>query len=162
GPRRGRGADESRMASEERGTRGCEQRPAYPPCCACRIEQRGRRASPTARRQSRGPAGRGRGGTQRSSRRAVAGARYWPRVAAGVGVGLDQPAPIGRDAYAARVAVPIWADFMKRIARSYPPREFVVPAGLSGVDLCAVTHLKPVAECPTYVEYFKEGDEIPS
>ena len=35
-------------------------------------------------------------------------------VVVGVWVGFDQPAPIGRDAYGARVALPIWADFMKR------------------------------------------------
>ena len=42
-------------------------------------------------------------------------------VVAGVWVGFDQPAPIGREAYGARVALPIWADFMKRIARQLPP-----------------------------------------
>ena len=35
-------------------------------------------------------------------------------VVVGVWVGFDQPAPIGREAYGARVALPIWADFMKR------------------------------------------------
>jgi penicillin-binding protein 1A len=33
-------------------------------------------------------------------------------VVVGVWVGFDQPATIGRDAYGARVALPIWADFM--------------------------------------------------
>ena len=37
-------------------------------------------------------------------------------VVVGVWVGRDQPTSIGRDAYAARVALPIWADFMKRTA----------------------------------------------
>ena len=35
-------------------------------------------------------------------------------VVVGVWVGFDQPAPIGTDAYGARIALPIWADFMKR------------------------------------------------
>jgi len=80
---------------------------------------------------------------------------------AGVWVGFDQPATIARDAYAARVALPIWADFMRRTARLAPPREFEVPPGLAEVELCRVSFLRPVESCPTYVEYFKDGDEVP-
>ncbi|HZS12337.1 MAG TPA: PBP1A family penicillin-binding protein [Nitrospirales bacterium] len=83
-------------------------------------------------------------------------------VVAGVWVGFDQPSPIGRDAYAARIAVPIWADFMKRTARALPAREFAVPRGLREVELCSVSYLKPVEGCPVYTEYFKDGDSIPS
>ena len=82
-------------------------------------------------------------------------------MVAGVWVGFDQPATIARDAYAARVALPIWADFMRRTARLAPPREFEVPAGLTEVELCRVSFLRPVEGCPTYVEYFKDGDEVP-
>ena len=85
-----------------------------------------------------------------------------PDITIGVWVGFDQPASIGRDAYAARIAVPIWTDFMKRTARLLPAREFAVPAGVSAVELCRVSHLKPVEGCPTYFEYFKEGDDRPS
>src|SRR5262249_25467421 len=80
----------------------------------------------------------------------------------GVWVGLDQPSPIGRDAYAARVAVPIWADFMKRTARVFPANDFAVPATLHAVELCNVSYLRPVDGCPTYTEYFKAGDKIPT
>jgi membrane carboxypeptidase/penicillin-binding protein len=83
-------------------------------------------------------------------------------VVVGVWVGFDQPAAIGREAYAARVAAPIWADFMKRTTRLLPSREFAVPSGVTGVELCRVSHLKPVEGCPTYVEYFKDGDDQPS
>ena len=82
-------------------------------------------------------------------------------MVAGVWVGFDQPATIARDAYAARVALPIWADFMRRTARLAPPREFEVPPGLAEVELCRVSFLRPVESCPTYVEYFKDGDEVP-
>src|SRR5207248_6316283 len=64
-------------------------------------------------------------------------------VVAGVWVGFDQPAPIGRDAYAARIAVPIWADFMKRTTRALPGGDFVVPRALRQVDLCSISYLKP-------------------
>ena len=83
-------------------------------------------------------------------------------VVAGVWVGFDQPAPIGRDAYASRIAVPIWADFMKRTARALPANEFVAPRGLRDVELCSISYLKPVDGCPVYTEYFKDGDAIPS
>jgi penicillin-binding protein 1A len=83
-------------------------------------------------------------------------------VVAAVWVGFDTPASIGREAYAARVAVPIWADFMKRIARTRPFAPFSIPDGLRAEELCNVSYLRPVEECPTYVEYFKEGDAVPS
>ncbi len=83
-------------------------------------------------------------------------------IVAGVWVGFDQPASIGRDAYGARLALPIWAEFMRRAARRYPPKEFDRPAGLREEPLCRVSYLKPVEDCPLYTEYFKEGDDIPS
>jgi 1A family penicillin-binding protein len=83
-------------------------------------------------------------------------------VVVGVWVGFDQPAPIGRDAYGARVALPIWAEFMKRTARQLPAGEFTVPDGLTGEELCSVSYLRPVEGCPTYVEYFKDGDPKPT
>jgi membrane carboxypeptidase/penicillin-binding protein len=80
----------------------------------------------------------------------------------GVWVGFDQPAPIGREAYGARAALPIWADFMKRTARALPANEFAVPDGLRAEELCSVSYLKPVEECPVYTEYFKSGDAVPT
>ena len=83
-------------------------------------------------------------------------------VVVGVWVGFDQPAAIGRDAYGARVALPIWADFMKRTARQFPAREFIVPPGIHSEELCKESYLQPVEACPTYSEYFKEGDSVPT
>ena len=82
-------------------------------------------------------------------------------VVAGVWVGFDQPATIAPDAYAARVALPIWADFMRRTARLARPQEFAVPEGLREVELCHETFFRPVEGCPTYFEYLKEGDDVP-
>jgi membrane carboxypeptidase/penicillin-binding protein len=87
---------------------------------------------------------------------------YSTSVVAGVWVGLDQPEPIGRDAYGARVALPIWAEFMKRTARALPPGDFKIPEGLRTEELCSVSYLRPVESCPTYIEYFKEGDTVPT
>jgi len=83
-------------------------------------------------------------------------------VVAGVWVGFDQPATIGREAYGARVALPIWTEFMRRTTRALPAAPFEVPEGLREVELCRVSYLRPVENCPTYVEYFKAGDEVPT
>jgi penicillin-binding protein 1A len=82
-------------------------------------------------------------------------------VVAGVWVGHDQPQPIGKDAYAARIALPIWTDFMRRTASLLPAEEFSVPLGLQEEELCRVSYLRPVDGCPVYTEYFKEGDSVP-
>ena len=82
-------------------------------------------------------------------------------LVAAVWVGFDQPEPIGPAAFGARVALPIWADFMRRAARVLPPGEFAVPSGVREVELCRVSYLRPVDGCPTYVEFLKDGDEVP-
>jgi 1A family penicillin-binding protein len=86
---------------------------------------------------------------------------FTSEVVAGVWVGYDQPEPIGGEAYAARVALPIWSDFMRRTARVLRPQAFEMPAGLRETELCRVSYLRPVNGCPTYVEFFKEGDGVP-
>jgi membrane carboxypeptidase/penicillin-binding protein len=60
------------------------------------------------------------------------------------------------------VALPFWADFMKRVAAVFPAREFAIPPTVEGESLCSVSHLRPVEGCPVYTEYFKEGDDRPS
>lgn len=84
-------------------------------------------------------------------------------VVAGVWVGFDQPAQIGNDGYGARLALPIWSEFMRRSARVLaPPRAFDAPATLRSETLCSVSYLRPMEQCPTYIEYFKAGDQVPS
>jgi 1A family penicillin-binding protein len=87
---------------------------------------------------------------------------YSTSVVVGVWVGFDQPASIGREAYGARVALPIWADFMKSTARQLPASEFAVPPGIHAEELCSVSYLAPVDGCPIYREFFKDGDTVPT
>ncbi|MDQ3068576.1 MAG: PBP1A family penicillin-binding protein [Acidobacteriota bacterium] len=79
----------------------------------------------------------------------------------GVWVGLDQPATIGPSASGARMALPIWADFMRRAARYRRPEPFDPPASLRQIALCRESFLQPMAQCPRYTEFFKEGDDVP-
>jgi 1A family penicillin-binding protein len=82
-------------------------------------------------------------------------------VVAGVWVGFDQPQPISQRASGSRVALPIWADFMRRTARRLPARAVAAPSALHRHELCRISYSRPVSGCPTYVEYFKDGDAVP-
>jgi 1A family penicillin-binding protein len=82
-------------------------------------------------------------------------------VVAGVWVGFDQPEKIRDGASGSRLALPIWSDFMRRTARRLPATAFEVPAGLHDEELCSVSYERPVDGCPTYIEYFKQGDRVP-
>ena len=133
----------------------CEARAAHQPeavafqmtCDAARRHRpRHRRRGPLARR--RGPVGGKTGTTDDYHDAWFVG--FSTSVVVGVWVGFDQPAPIGRDAYGARVALPIWADFMKRTARQLPAREFEVAPGLHGEELCSVSYAATGRGCPTY------------
>ena len=83
-------------------------------------------------------------------------------VVVGVWVGYDQPERIREGGTGARVALPIWADFMRRTAQRLPAHAFEPPGDMRTEDLCHVSYLRPVEGCPIYTEYFKDGDDIPS
>jgi len=83
-------------------------------------------------------------------------------IVVGVWVGFDQPKTIGRDAYGSRYALPLWSDFMRRAARRRTPDAFENPGGLVEEQLCRVSYLRPIEQCPVYTEYFKPGDDVPS
>ena len=83
-------------------------------------------------------------------------------VVAGVWVGFDQPATIREGASGSRVALPIWAEFMRRASRLVRPGAFAPPDGMRAVELCRISYLRPVDGCPVYTEYFKAGDDVPS
>jgi penicillin-binding protein 1A len=87
---------------------------------------------------------------------------FTSNLVVGVWLGLDQPATIARNASGARLAVPIWAEFVRRAGRRVQHGPFAVPAGLTRVDLCRVSYLQPVNGCPTYTEYFKKDDDRPN
>ena len=86
---------------------------------------------------------------------------YSTELVVAVWVGLDQPATIGRDAFGARLAAPIWTEFMRRTSRRWRPDRFRPPAGIEDMKLCRVSHAKPLDGCPQYTEVFKKGDARP-
>ena len=80
------------------------------------------------------------------------------RSSSASGSGFDQPAPIGREAYGARVALPIWADFMKRTARALPAERVRRARRASRTRSSAACRTcgRSMA-VPVYTEYFKRG-----
>ena len=83
-------------------------------------------------------------------------------VVVGVWVGFDQPRKIREGASGSRVALPIWSEFMRRTARRLPAEPFAPPGDLRDEELCRISYHRPLDGCPTYVEYFKDGDDVPS
>ena len=86
---------------------------------------------------------------------------YSSTVVVGVWVGFDRPATMGANAFGSRMALPIWADFMRRTSRVLKPGSFAIPVGLAQEELCRLSYMRPLEDCPTYIEYFKDGDETP-
>jgi len=83
-------------------------------------------------------------------------------VVAGVWIGFDDPQTIRSDASGSRIALPIWADFMQRTAPRLPGKPFARPGGLRTQLMCSISYHRALDGCPSYVEYFKDGDVIPS
>ena len=83
-------------------------------------------------------------------------------VVVGVWAGFDQPQKIREGGSGARIALPIWADFMRRTARLLPAQPLEPPLTLHRQELCLLSYQRPLEGCPTYTEYFKEGDSVPT
>jgi 1A family penicillin-binding protein len=83
-------------------------------------------------------------------------------VVVGVWVGFDQPQKIFEGASGSRVALPIWADFIRRTARRLPASTFEPPDELRREQICMLSYHRALDGCPGYTEYFKEGDEVPT
>jgi membrane carboxypeptidase/penicillin-binding protein len=60
------------------------------------------------------------------------------------------------------VALPIWADFMRRTARRLPSATIEPPDDLRREQICMLSYRRALEGCPTYVEYFKDGDDVPT
>jgi penicillin-binding protein 1A len=55
---------------------------------------------------------------------------FTTNLAAGVWIGYDQPREVMSGGYAAKVALPVWANVMKQMTTTYPMHDFPIPAGL--------------------------------
>ena len=67
-------------------------------------------------------------------------------VVVGVWVGFDQPERIRAGGSGARVALPIWSDFMRRTATRLPRNPIAPPADLHGEEMCRLSYHRPVED----------------
>jgi membrane carboxypeptidase/penicillin-binding protein len=100
---------------------------------------------------------------------------FTPRLVAGVWVGFDQPHTILPNGFAAEVAVPMWAKFMKAATRNDKPEWLLPPSGVVAVNVCRMSGKLPSDGCNEvevvsndgqidrrsmiYTEYFARGTE---
>src|SRR5215831_7774978 len=64
---------------------------------------------------------------------------YTPDLVVGVWVGYDAPRTIGRNAFAATVAVPMWTRFMMAATRGNAPQWLTPPDGIVAAEICPVS-----------------------
>jgi 1A family penicillin-binding protein len=100
---------------------------------------------------------------------------YTPKLVAGVWVGFDQPRTILPRGFAADVAVPMWAAFMKVATKDAKPEWLTPPPGVVSMSVCRISGQLPSGGCSSvdvvnrdglverrsmiYTEYFARGTE---
>jgi 1A family penicillin-binding protein len=73
---------------------------------------------------------------------------YTKSLVSGVWVGYDTPKPIlPGAAYAADVAVPLWAHFMKAATADDKPEPFGAPRGIVAASICRLSGKRPAGGC---------------
>ena len=100
---------------------------------------------------------------------------FTPKIVTGVWVGFDQPKTILPNGFAADVAVPLWANFMKVATRGDKPEWIDPPSGVSSTTVCRLSGKLATDGCRdvavtnpdgsierksmAYTEYFARGTE---
>jgi penicillin-binding protein 1A len=83
---------------------------------------------------------------------------YSPEITAGVWVGYDSTALLGRDETGARAALPIWLEFMGEALKDRPVRDFEKPANVVMIPMDRITGRRATASTADPVEAaFKAG-----
>jgi membrane carboxypeptidase/penicillin-binding protein len=82
---------------------------------------------------------------------------FTPHLVAGVWVGFDQPKTIIANGYAADVAVPIWAGFMKQSTKGAKPEWIEKPDTIVTVNVCRISGKLPGGGCDSVQVVTKDG-----
>ncbi|MCA1650824.1 MAG: PBP1A family penicillin-binding protein [Acidobacteria bacterium] len=72
---------------------------------------------------------------------------YTPHLIAGVWFGLDHPAPIMRGGFGGVVAVPAWAQFMRKATEGAKPDWYAMPEGIEKVAICRLSGARATEAC---------------
>ncbi|MBD3348223.1 MAG: PBP1A family penicillin-binding protein [Candidatus Eisenbacteria bacterium] len=85
---------------------------------------------------------------------------FTPRVICGVWGGYDDRQSLGEKMTGARVALPVWTEFMKAAHANTPKTPFPVPPGIVTRTICEQTGLLASEDCPEVMEeVFVQGTE---
>jgi penicillin-binding protein 1A len=85
---------------------------------------------------------------------------FSPDLVTAVWVGFDEKRTMGKKETGARVALPIWADYMIEAFKGIPDRPFPEPHGIVRREICTETGLLATSNCPeTRTEVFISGTE---
>ncbi len=83
---------------------------------------------------------------------------YTPDLVAGLYIGFDNPAPLGRGGTGGSLSAPIFNEFMQQAMKESPPTKFIVPEGMSLIPVNRKTGMRAMeGEPDTIVEAFKPG-----
>ncbi|MDG3577040.1 penicillin-binding protein 1A [Rhizobium sp. YJ-22] len=83
---------------------------------------------------------------------------YTPDLVAGLYIGFDTPAPLGRGGTGGSLSAPIFNEFMQQAMKESPPTKFIVPEGMSLIPVNRKTGMRAMeGEPDTIVEAFKPG-----
>jgi penicillin-binding protein 1A len=84
---------------------------------------------------------------------------YTPTIVTGVWVGYDMPQTIIAEGYAAELAVPIWAKFMKTATRGHKAEWFKQPAGLTSATICRLSGARATDSCRNAAVFDDDGNQ---
>jgi membrane carboxypeptidase/penicillin-binding protein len=100
---------------------------------------------------------------------------FTPKLVAGVWVGFDQPHTILPNGFAAEIAVPLWATFMKAATKGDKPEWLTPPPGITTANVCRMSGKLASEGCEdvevmdkngrlerrsmVYTEYFARGTQ---
>ena len=75
---------------------------------------------------------------------------FTPQIVAGVWIGFDSKVSLGKRKSGAVVALPVWAQFMKRVHETLdlPEEDFELPTTLAEVEVCEDTYKVASIYCP--------------
>lgn len=83
---------------------------------------------------------------------------YTPNLVAGVYIGFDNPASLGRGGTGSSLAAPVFADFLEKAVKLTPAAKFHVPDGMQLIPVNRSTGMMAFeGEPDTIVEAFKPG-----
>ncbi|WP_411036030.1 penicillin-binding protein 1A [Shinella sp. BYT-45] len=83
---------------------------------------------------------------------------YTPDLVAGLYIGFDNPAPLGRGATGGSLAAPIFNEFMQAALEGTRPTKFIVPEGMQFIAVNRKTGMQAYeGEPDTIMEAFKPG-----